>query len=68
MSTEDLNEGDFESWDFSMHKDSSQIQLNLETNVYVGSVDRWRPPKRKASIRDLIKTRSLRMSQLFILH
>ena len=68
MRTEDLNEGDFQSGDFSMHEDSSQIQLHLEADVYIGSVDRWRPPKRKSSIRDLIETRSLRMSQLFILH
>ena len=33
MSTENLNQGDLESWDFTMHENASQVKLNLETNV-----------------------------------
>ena len=33
MSTENLNQGDLQSWDFTMHEYASQVKLNLETNV-----------------------------------
>jgi hypothetical protein len=33
VSTENLNQGDLESWDFTMHKDTSQVKLHLETDV-----------------------------------
>lgn len=35
VSSEDLNQGDLESGDFAMHEDSSEIQLHLETHVYL---------------------------------
>lgn len=41
MRSEDLNEGDFKCWYFAMHEDTSQIELDLETDVNVGSVDSW---------------------------
>ena len=44
VSSEDLNEGDFECGDLSMHEDSSQIQLHLKSNVDISSVDGRRPP------------------------
>lgn len=35
MSPEDLNEGDLQRRDLAVHEDSSQIELHLETNVYL---------------------------------
>ena len=61
VSTEDLDVADLESRDFSVHEDSCEIQLNLETNVDVCSVDGRRPPERKATVRNLIQTRALRV-------
>lgn len=40
MGTEDLNERDLQCGDFAVQEDTSQIKLDLETDVYVGSVDR----------------------------
>lgn len=68
MGTEDLNERDLERRDFAVHEDPSQIQLHLETDVDVGSVDRRRPPQREATIGDLIQTGSLGVGQLLVLH
>jgi hypothetical protein len=39
MGTEDLNEGDLEGWNFAMQEDTSQIKLDLETNVNIGAID-----------------------------
>jgi len=33
MSPEDLNQGDLQCWNFTVHKDASQIKLDLETNI-----------------------------------
>ena len=33
VSSEDLNERDFERWNLAVHEDSCQVKLNLETNV-----------------------------------
>lgn len=35
VSSEDLNEGDLQRWDFAVHEDSGQIELHLETNVHL---------------------------------
>lgn len=51
-----------------MHINSRQVELNLETNVNVGSVDSRRPPKSKSTIRDLVEARSLSVSQLLEFH
>ena len=40
MGTEDLDQGDLESGDLAVQEDTSKIQLDLETDVDVGSVDR----------------------------
>lgn len=37
--TENLNERDFEGRDLAHHHDAGKIELDLETNVDVGSVD-----------------------------
>ena len=41
VSSEDLDEGDLERGDFTVHKDTGKIELDLETNVDVRSVDGW---------------------------
>lgn len=35
VSSEDLDQGDLESGNFAMHEDSSEIQLHLETDIYL---------------------------------
>lgn len=35
VSSEDLDEGDLQSWDLAVHKDSCQIQLHLETYIHL---------------------------------
>ena len=54
MRSENLNQRYFERWNFTVHEDASEVELNLEANVNVGTVDRRRPPKRKASVWNLI--------------
>lgn len=41
VSSEDLDQGDLQSWNLSVHEDPSQIELHLETDVHIGSVDGW---------------------------
>ena len=35
VSPEDLNEGDLQCGDLSVHEDSSQVKLHLETHVHL---------------------------------
>ena len=35
MGSEDLDEGNLQCGDLTVHKDASQIQLHLETNIYL---------------------------------
>ena len=39
MGTENLDQRDLERRDLSVQEDTSQIELNLKTNINVGSVD-----------------------------
>ena len=50
------------------HENTSQIQLYLEADVDIGTVDSWTPPKRKATIGDLVETRALRVGKLLVTH
>ena len=68
MGSEDLNEGDLERGDLSVHEDSGQIQLHLETDVDVGAVDCRRPPQGETTIGNLVQTGSLSVGQLLVLH
>ena len=69
MSTENLDQTDFEGWNLAVprlcqfkveshppnsHEDASEIQLHLETDVDVGAIDRRTPPEREATIRNLV--------------
>jgi len=44
MSSEDLDQGDFQYWDFTVHEDTREIELHLETNVDICPVDSRGPP------------------------
>ena len=68
MSSEDLDEGDLECRNLSVHENSGQIKLDLETDVDVGAVDGRRPPKSKTTIRDLVQTGSLSVGEFLVLH
>src|SRR5271155_2594127 len=68
MRTEQLNQTDLERRQFSMHKTSRQIELDLETNVDVASIESWTPPQRKSTIGDLIETGPLSIGQFLELH
>ena len=41
MSPENLNQTYFECWDFTMHVNASQVELNLEAHINVCSVYSW---------------------------
>ena len=68
MSTEDLNQTDLEGGNLAVHEDTGQIQLNLETDVYVGTVDSRTPPERESTIRDLIQTGPLCVREFLVPH
>src|SRR5271170_7215769 len=68
MRTEQLNQTDLERWQFPMHKTSRQIELDLETDVNVASIESRTPPQRKSTIGDLIETRPLSIGQFLELH
>lgn len=51
-----------------MHVDACEVELNLKSYVNISSVNRWRPPKSKSPIRDLVQARPLSMSEFFVLH
>jgi len=40
MCTEYLNEGDFQGWNLAVQEDTGKIELNLETDIDICSVDR----------------------------
>ena len=56
MRPEYLDERDLEGWYLTMHEDASQIKLHLEANVYIGAIDRRRPPESETTVGDLVET------------
>lgn len=50
---ENLNERDLKRGNFAVHEDAREVELHLEADVNVRAIDSRRPPKGKASIRDL---------------
>ena len=54
--------------EYDVHEDTSQIQLDLETDVDVRAIDRRAPPERESTVRDLVKTRPLRVRELLVPH
>ena len=53
---------------YDVHEDTSQIQLDLETDVDVRAIDRRTPPKCKATVRNLVQTGTLCICQFLIPH
>ena len=68
VSPEDLNQRDLQRGDLAVHEDAGQVQLDLETNVDVRPVDGRRPPKREATVGNLVQPGALGIRQLFVLH
>ena len=68
MGPEDLDQRDLEGRDFSVHEDASEVELDLEAHVHVGSVDRGRPPESETTVWNLIQTRLLGVGQFLVLH
>ena len=66
MGTEDLNERNLQGRDLAVHKDTSQIQLDLETNIDIGTIDRRRPPQRETTVRNLVQTGALSVGQFLV--
>lgn len=66
--SEDLNQRDLQSGDLTVHENTSQIELDLETNVDIGSVDGGRPPHSESTIGNLRKTGTLGVSQSLVFH
>ena len=50
------------------HEDTSQIQLDLETDINVRAIDRGAPPEREPTIGDLIETGPLSVGELLVPH
>ena len=44
MATEDLDQADLQGGDLAMHENTSQIQLHLEADIDIGTIDRRAPP------------------------
>ena len=65
---EDLDEGDLQGRDLTVHEDAGEVQLHLEADIDVGTVDRWGPPQREASIGNLVQTTSLGVRELLESH
>ena len=57
-----------ESRRIDLHEDARKIELDLETNVDVRTVDRRTPPEREPTVRDLVQTGPLRVGELFVPH
>ena len=53
---------------YDVHEDTSQIQLDLETDVDVRAIDRRTPPEREPTVRDLVETGPLRVRELLVPH
>ena len=68
VGAEDLNQRNFERRNFAVHEDSGEVELDLEADVDVGTVDRGRPPESEPPVRNLVQTGALRIGQLFVLH
>ena len=68
MGSEDLDQADLEGGDLAMHEYTGQVELYLETDVDVCSIDRRAPPQRETTVRNLVETRTLRVGELLVSH
>ena len=51
-----------------LHENTSEIQLDLETDVDIGTIDRRTPPQCEPTIGDLIQTGPLSVRELLVSH
>jgi len=51
-----------------LHENAGQIELHLETNIDVSTINRRTPPKSESTIRNLVKTGTLCVGEFFISH
>lgn len=63
-----LDEWYFESGKFAMHENACEVQLHLEPNIHIGPVDCWWPPESEPSVRDLVESWPLGMSEFLVFH
>jgi len=68
MCPEDLNQRNLEGRDLAMHEDAGQVELDLEADIDIGSVDCRGPPQRETTVWNLVQTRALGIGQLLVLH
>lgn len=68
MCTEDLDQRNLQCWDLAVHEDTSQIELYLETDIDVGTIDGRTPPERESTVGNLVETGALRVRQLLVPH
>ena len=68
MGTEDLDQTNLQRGDFAVHEDTSKIELDLETDVDVGTIDGRTPPESETTIRNLVETGALSVRELLVPH
>ena len=68
MCAEYLNQRNLQGRNFTVEENACQIELNLETDVYIRTIDCWTPPQGEATIGDLVETGSLSVGELLKLH
>lgn len=52
----------------NVHEDACQIELNLETDVDIGTIDSRTPPQCESTIGDLIQTGPLGVGKFLVSH
>jgi hypothetical protein len=68
MGSEDLDKRYLEGWNFAVQENTREIELDLETDVDVGSIDGWRPPQSEATVGNLVQTGTLGVGEFLELH
>jgi hypothetical protein len=68
MGSEYLNERDFQCRDLAVQENTRQVELHLETDVDVCTIDGGRPPQREPTIGNLVQTGSLGIGQFLEFH
>jgi hypothetical protein len=51
-----------------MHEDTREIELNLEADVDIGTIDRRTPPQGESTVRNLVETGTLSVRELLVSH
>lgn len=68
MCSEQLHQSDFESREFTVHQNTSQIQLYSVPNIHICSINSRRPPQHEPPIGYLVQTTPLSISKLLVFH